>query len=66
MIASWMAAGTIPSMMYYGIQVISPSVFSCDIMYLMFDRISGYRFLLVHGRFHGVALIGVGTALGFL
>lgn len=27
MIASWMAAGTIPSMMYYGIKVISPSVF---------------------------------------
>lgn len=27
LIASWMAAGTIPSMMYYGIKIISPSVF---------------------------------------
>ena len=27
LIASWMAAGTIPSMMYYGIKVISPKVF---------------------------------------
>ena len=27
MIASWMAAGTIPSLMYYGINVISPKVF---------------------------------------
>ena len=27
MIASWYAAGTIPSMMYYGIKVISPKVF---------------------------------------
>ena len=27
MIASWMAAGTIPTMMYYGIKIISPKVF---------------------------------------
>ena len=27
MICSWLAAGTIPSMMYYGIKVISPKVF---------------------------------------
>ena len=38
-IASWMAAGTIPSMMYYGIKIIAGSM--------------------------GVALMGVGAALGF-
>lgn len=27
MVSSWMAAGTIPSMMYYGIKVISPKIF---------------------------------------
>ena len=53
MIASWMAAGTIPSMMYYGIKVISPSVFLLTACILLLHRISGNRFLMVHSRFHG-------------
>ena len=65
MIASWMAAGTIPSMMYYGIQVISPSVFlvtSC-ILCSIVSLATGSSWSTAGSM--GVALIGVGTALGF-
>ena len=65
MIASWMAGGTIPTMMYYGIKVISPSIFLftacllCSIVALA----TGSSWSTAGSM--GVALIGVGTALGF-
>ncbi|MBR6529059.1 MAG: sodium:proton antiporter, partial [Firmicutes bacterium] len=65
MIASWMAAGTIPTMMYYGIKIISPSIFLftacllCSIVALA----TGSSWSTAGSM--GVALIGVGTALGF-
>lgn len=65
MIASWMAGGTIPSMMYYGIKIISPSIFLftacllCSIVALA----TGSSWSTAGSM--GVALIGVGTALGF-
>ena len=65
MIASWMAAGTIPSMMYYGIKVISPKVFlvtSC-ILCSIVSLATGSSWSTAGSM--GVALIGVGTALGF-
>lgn len=65
MIASWMAAGTIPSMMYYGIQVISPSVFlvTACILCSIVSLATGSSWSTAGSM--GVALIGVGTALGF-
>lgn len=65
MIASWMAAGTIPSMMYYGIKVISPSIFlltSC-ILCSIVSLATGSSWSTAGSM--GVALIGVGTALGY-
>lgn len=65
MIASWMAAGTIPSMMYYGIKVISPKVFlvtSC-ILCSIVSLATGSSWSTAGSM--GVALIGVGSALGF-
>lgn len=65
MIASWMAAGTIPSMMYYGIKVISPKVFlvTAAILCSIVSLATGSSWSTAGSM--GVALIGVGTALGF-
>ena len=65
MISSWMAAGTIPSMMYYGIKVISPSVFllTACILCSIVSLATGSSWSTAGSM--GVALIGVGTALGF-
>ncbi len=65
LIASWMAAGTIPSMMYYGIKVISPSVFlvTACILCAIVSLATGSSWSTAGSM--GVALIGVGTALGF-
>ena len=65
MIASWMAAGTIPSMMYYGIMVISPKVFlvTACILCSIVSLATGSSWSTAGSM--GVALIGVGTALGF-
>jgi NhaC family Na+:H+ antiporter len=65
MIASWMAAGTIPSMMYYGILVISPKVFlvTAAILCAIVSLATGSSWSTAGSM--GVALIGVGTALGF-
>ena len=65
MIASWMAAGTIPSMMYYGIKIISPKVFlvTACILCSIVSLATGSSWSTAGSM--GVALIGVGTALGF-
>ena len=65
MIASWMAAGTIPSMMYYGIKVISPKIFlvTACILCSIVSLATGSSWSTAGSM--GVALIGVGTALGF-
>ena len=65
MIASWMAAGTIPSMMYYGIKVISPGIFlfTACLLCSIVSLATGSSWSTAGSM--GVALIGVGTALGF-
>ena len=65
MICSWMAAGTIPSMMYFGIKVISPKVFlvTACILCSIVSLATGSSWSTAGSM--GVALIGVGTALGF-
>lgn len=65
MLASWMAGGIIPSMMYYGIKVIAPSIFLvtacllCSIVSLATESSWSTAGSM------GVALIAIGTALGF-
>ncbi len=65
LIASWMAAATIPSMIYYGIKVISPKVFllTACILCSIVSLATGSSWSTAGSM--GVALIGVGTALGF-
>ena len=64
-IASWMAAGTIPSMMYYGIKVISPKSIPGNGMYSMRHCIPGNRIILVNGRFHGCSSYGSWCSIEF-
>ena len=65
MIASWMAAGTIPSMMYYGIHIISPKIFllTAIVLCCIVSLATGSSWSTAGSM--GVALIGIGTALGF-
>ena len=65
MIASWMAAGTIPSMMFYGIKIISPKLFlfTACLLCSIVSLATGSSWSTAGSM--GVALIGVGTALGF-
>ena len=53
MLGSWMASGVIPSMMYYGIKIIAPSVFLFNRMFALLHRIFGNRLLMVYSRFYG-------------
>ena len=65
MIASWMAGGVIPSMMFYGIKVIAPSVFlfTACLLCSIVSLATGSSWSTAGSM--GVAIIGIGTALGF-
>lgn len=65
MIGSWKAGGVIPSMMYFGIKVISPSVFlfTACLLCSIVSLATGSSWSTAGSM--GVALIGIGTALGF-
>ena len=65
MVSSWMAAGTIPSMMYYGIKVISPKIFlvTAAILCSIVSLATGSSWSTAGSM--GVAIMGIGTALGF-
>ena len=65
MLGSWMAGGIIPSMMYYGIKVIAPSIFlfTACLLCSIVSLATGSSWSTAGSM--GVALIGVGTALGF-
>ena len=65
MLGSWMAGGVIPSMMYFGIKVISPSIFlfTACLLCSIVSLATGSSWSTAGSM--GVALIGVGTALGY-
>ena len=65
MLASWLVGGVIPSMMYYGIKVIAPSIFlfTACLLCCIVSLATGSSWSTAGSM--GVALIGVGTALGF-
>ena len=65
MLGSWMAGGVVPSMMYYGIKVIAPSIFlfTACLLCSIVSLATGSSCSTAGSM--GVALIGVGTALGF-
>ena len=62
---SWMLSGIVPTMIYYGMKVITPSLFlfmACLICVLV-SLITGSSWTTVATV--GIALIGIGTAHGF-
>ena len=65
MLGSWAAGGVIPSMMFFGIKVISPKIFlvTACLLCSIVSLATGSSWSTAGSM--GVALIGVGTALGF-
>lgn len=65
MLGSWVAGGIVPSMMYFGIKIIAPSVFlfTACLLCSIVSLATGSSWSTAGSM--GVALIGVGTALGF-
>ena len=62
---SWMMSGVVPTMIYYGMQILTPSLFlfmACIICALV-SLITGSSWTTVATV--GIALIGIGTAHGF-
>lgn len=65
MLGSWVAGGVVPSMMYFGIKVISPGIFlfTACLLCSLVSLATGSSWSTAGSM--GVALIGVGTALGY-
>ncbi|MGL4292235.1 MAG: Na+/H+ antiporter NhaC [Bacteroidales bacterium] len=65
MAGTWMLSGIIPAMIYYGLQVINPSVFlaTACVVSAMISVSTGSSWTTIATV--GVGLLGVGKALGF-
>ena len=62
---SWMISGVVPSLIYYGLQILHPSFFlvSCCVICSLVSVMTGSSWTTVATI--GVALMGIGTAQGF-
>ena len=62
---SWMASGVIPTMIYYGLKILHPSIFliAACIICAVISLLTGSSWTTVATI--GVALMGIGRALGF-
>ena len=65
LIGVWLKAGVIPMFLYWGLKLLSPSMFlaSCMVICLVFSLMTGTSFGTIGTA--GLALLGVGEALGF-
>lgn len=64
LIATWIPAGTIPSLIYYGLKVISPSVFLFSVCLVCAIASLATGSSWTTGATFGVAFMGVGFGLG--
>ncbi|WP_158854774.1 Na+/H+ antiporter NhaC [Halorhabdus sp. CUG00001] len=64
LIASWIAAGTIPTLIVYGLEVLTPSVFLPVAAVLAFGTAFTVGSSWTTAGTLGVAFIGIGTGLG--
>lgn len=64
LISSWIMSGTVPTMIYFGLQLITPSLFlpTAIVLCALASLVNGTNFGTVATI--GVALMGVATALG--
>jgi NhaC family Na+:H+ antiporter len=62
---SWMLSGVIPAFIYYGIDILHPSVFlpACCLSCALISMATGSSWTTIATI--GVALMGIGTAMGF-
>ncbi|WP_242158324.1 Na+/H+ antiporter NhaC [Aestuariivivens sediminis] len=61
---TWLVSGVIPAMVYYGLQVLNPSIFlpACVIICALISIATGSSWTT--SATVGIALVGIGTALG--
>ncbi len=64
LIASWISAGTIPTLIYYGLQIISPSVFLFTVCLVCAIASVSTGSSWTTGATFGVAFMGIGLGLG--
>ena len=64
LIGTWILSGTVPTMMYYGLQVLSPKIFytACCIICAVVAIVSGSSWTTVSTI--GIALVGIAAAFG--
>jgi len=62
---TWMVSGVVPTLIYYGLHVISPKIFllACCLIAIIVSLVTGSSWTTIATI--GVALIGIGNALGF-
>ncbi|MBS4536422.1 Na+/H+ antiporter NhaC [Clostridium sp. D2Q-14] len=64
LIASWIPAGTIPTLIYYGLKIISPKVFLVTVAFVCSVSSIATGSSYTTGATFGVAFMGVGYGLG--
>ncbi|MBN2050903.1 MAG: Na+/H+ antiporter NhaC [Spirochaetales bacterium] len=64
LIASWIPAGTIPTLIYYGLKILSPSVFLLTVCFVCSVASLATGSSWTTGATFGVAFMGVGLGLG--
>ncbi|MFR9603155.1 MAG: Na+/H+ antiporter NhaC family protein, partial [Rikenellaceae bacterium] len=62
---SWMLSGVVPSMIYYGLQILNPEIFliTSSVVCAVVSVITGSSWTTIATI--GIALMGIGTAQGF-
>ena len=64
LIASWIPAGTIPTLIYYGLKILSPSVFLLTVCFVCCVASLATGSSWTTGATFGVAFMGIGYGLG--
>lgn len=64
LIGSWIAAGTIPTLIYYGLQVLTPTIFLATVCFVCSVASVTTGSSWTTGATFGVAFMGIGLGLG--
>ncbi|QZY53915.1 Na+/H+ antiporter NhaC [Crassaminicella profunda] len=64
LIASWIPAGTIPTLIYYGLKILSPSIFLVTVAFVCSVASISTGSSWTTGATFGVAFMGIGMGLG--
>ncbi|WP_034601900.1 Na+/H+ antiporter NhaC [Clostridiisalibacter paucivorans] len=64
LIATWIPAGTIPTLIYYGLNILSPSIFLVTVAFICSVASVATGSSYTTGATFGVAFMGIGIGLG--